>query len=137
MNEMSKVSRPNDDLLSVVSIFHYVLGGFQMLFSLVGLIYVAMGILMATGALDSAKGEVPPPELGWVFGGFGAVFVLLFLTIGLLTIKTGTNMRKRKKRTLCIVIDSILCMMVPFGTIVGIFGLVLLTRSETANEFEG
>ncbi len=137
MNEMSKVSRPDDDLLSVVSIFHFVLGGFQMLFSLIGLIYVAMGILMATEALDSTKGNPPPPELGWIFGGFGVVFVLVFLTIGLLTIKTGTNMRKRKQRTFCIVIDSILCMMVPFGTIVGIFGLVLLTKSENANEFEG
>ena len=108
-----------------------------MLFSLIGFVYVAIGILMATGAMDSTNGEPPPPELGWVFGGVGIVFVVVFLTIGIMTIRTGINMSRRKRRTFCIVIDSILCMMVPFGTIVGIFGLVLLTKTEIAEEFEG
>jgi len=134
---VSEVSKQDGDLLSIVSIFHYVLGGFQMLFSLIGFVYVAMGILMATGAMDSAKGEAPPPELGWIFGGIGVVFVLVFLTMGILAIKAGININKRRHRTFCIVIDAILCMMVPFGTIVGIFGLVLLTKPETAGEFGG
>lgn len=134
---MSEVSRKDGDLLSIVSIFHYVLGGFQMLFSLIGFVYIAVGILMATGAMDSAKGGAPPPELGWIFGGVGVVFVLIFLAIGLLTIRTGINISRRRRRTFCIVIDSILCTMVPFGTIVGIFGLVLLTRLETVEEFKG
>ncbi len=134
---MSEVDRSNSDLISIVSIFHYVLGGFQMLFSLIGFVYVAMGILMVTGVLDSAKGESPPAELGWIFTGVGVVFVLIFLAIGFFTIRTGINMSRRKHRTFCIVIDAILCMMIPFGTIVGIFGLVLLSKSETAKEFEG
>ncbi|MCK5133984.1 MAG: hypothetical protein KAR40_17775 [Candidatus Sabulitectum sp.] len=37
---MSEVSRQDCDLLSIVSIFHYVLGGFQMLFSLIGFVYI-------------------------------------------------------------------------------------------------
>jgi len=102
-----------------------------------GFVYIVVGVLMATGAMDSAKGEPPPPELGWIFVVIGVAFVLIFITIGVFTIKTGTNMRRRRNRTLCIVIDSILCMMVPFGTIVGIFGLVLLTKPEISGEFEG
>ncbi len=92
---------------------------------------------MATGAMDSAKGGAQPPELGWILSGAGVVFVLIFLTIGSLTARTGINISRRRRRTFCIVIDSILCMMVPLGTIVGIFGLVLLTKLETAEEFEG
>ncbi|MEA3266771.1 MAG: hypothetical protein U9P42_07500 [Candidatus Fermentibacteria bacterium] len=134
---MSEVKKQDSDLLSIVSIFHYVLGGFQMLISLAGFVYIVMGILMITGAMDSAKVEPVPPELGWVFVGAGVVFVLIFVTIGLFTIKTGVNMNKRRNRTLCIVIDSILCLMVPFGTIVGIFGLVLLTKPEVSDQFEG
>ncbi|MCK5842674.1 MAG: hypothetical protein KAH31_10925 [Candidatus Sabulitectum sp.] len=134
---MNEARKQDGDLLSIVSIFHYVLGGFQMMISLAGVVYIVMGILMTTGAMDSAKGEAPPPELGWIFVGIGTVFVLLFITIGLFTIKTGINMHRRRNRTLCIVIDSILCLMVPFGTIVGIFGLVLLTKPEISDEFEG
>jgi len=129
-------TKQNGDMLSVVSIFHFVLGSFQMLFSLTGLVYVAVGAAMASGAMESAKGNPPPPELGWVFGGFGVVFVLVFLTVGFLTVRAGVSIRRRRRRTFCMVIDSILCLMVPFGTIVGVFGLVLLTKSETAEEFE-
>jgi len=124
-------------MISLVSIFHFVLGGLQMLFSLIGLVYVAIGAMMASGAMESTKGNPPPPELGWIFGGVGVVFVLVFITIGFLTIRTGINIRRRRRRTFCMVIDSILCLMVPLGTIVGIFGLVLLTKPETAEEFEG
>ena len=131
------VTKQNGDMISLVSIFHFVLGGFQMLFSLVGLVYVAIGAMMASGAMESTKGNPPPPELGWIFGGVGVVFVLVFITVGFLTIRTGINIRRRRRRTFCMVIDSILCLMVPFGTIVGIFGLVLLTKAETVKEFEG
>jgi len=131
------VTKQNGDMISLVSIFHFVLGGFQMLFSLVGLVYVAIGAMMASGAMESTKGNPPPAELGWIFGGFGVVFVLAFITVGFLTIRTGINIRRRRRRTFCMVIDSILCLMVPFGTIVGVFGLVLLTKAETAEEFEG
>ena len=124
-------------MVFLVSIFHFVLGGLQMLFSLIGLVYVAIGAMMASGAMESTKGNPPPPELGWIFGGVGVVFVLVFITIGFLTIRTGINIRRRRRRTFCMVIDSILCLMVPLGTIVGIFGLVLLTKPETAEEFEG
>ncbi|MCD6587867.1 MAG: hypothetical protein J7K88_04895 [Candidatus Fermentibacteraceae bacterium] len=131
------VTKQNGDMISLVSIFHFVLGGLQMLFSLIGLVYVAIGAMMASGAMESTKGNPPPPELGWIFGGVGVVFVLVFITIGFLTIRTGINIRRRRRRTFCMVIDSILCLMVPLGTIVGIFGLVLLTKPETAEEFEG
>ena len=58
---MEKITTQDSDMLSIVSIFHFVLGGFQMLFSLIGFIYVAMGILMTSGQMDSAKGNPPPP----------------------------------------------------------------------------
>jgi len=131
------VTKQNGDMLSVVPIFHFVLGGFQMLFSLIGLVYVAVGAMMASGVMESTKGNPPPPELGWIFGAFGVVFILVFITIGFLTIRAGINIRLQRKHTFCMVIDSILCLMVPFGTIVGVLGLVLLTKSETAEKFEG
>ena len=134
---MNEPVKADNDLLSIVSIFHFVLGGFQMLFSVFGLFYLGMGILIASGDLEPTKGTPPPAEIGWIFGAVGIIFTLVFLTIGLLAIKTGTNIRKRRNRTFCIVIDSILCMMIPFGTIVGIFGLVLLMKPEITEEFKG
>lgn len=126
-----------DDLLTVVGIFHYVAGGFQMLMSLLGLFYVAMGILMGTGTLGTAKSPPPPEAIGWIFGAVGVIITAFCLTLGVLSIKAGTSIRRRRNRVFCIVVDAILCLMIPFGTIVGIFGLVMLTRPGAAEEFTG
>lgn len=132
-----KTKNGTGDLLAVVSVFHYVVGGFQLLTSLLGFFYIAMGILMGSGALDSGKSAPPPAAMGWIFGGIGVVVALLFILLGSLSIKAGTCIRRRKKRMFCITVDAILCLLVPFGTIVGIFGLIMLTRPETIEEFTG
>jgi len=136
-NVLSEVENTRTDMFRIVSIFHFVLGGFQLLFSLFGFLYLAMGILIATGSMDTGKSQPPPEMVGWMLGAIGVILIVLFLCIGILSIKTGINLSRKKHYTFCIVFDSILCLMVPFGTIVGIFGLILLTGKETAGEFEG
>jgi len=127
----------NSDLFKIASIFHFVLGGFQMLLSLIGVLYVVLGVMMASGALEPSKSGAPPEIMGWVFGGVGAFVTLLFIGAGILTITAGRNLASRRRRTFCIVVDAILCLMVPFGTIVGIFGLILLLKPETEKLFTG
>ena len=131
------VKNGDSELYTIVSIFHFVVGGFQILLSSIGVIYMAVGYLITTGAIDSAKSEPPPEVMGWIFSGVGLVFTVILLTLGILVIKTGLNLMKKRHRTFCIVIDAILCLAMPFGTIVGIFGLVLLMKPETEELFTG
>ena len=132
-----KVKNGSDDLLTVVSVFHYALGGLQLFMSLIGIFYIVMGFLMGTGALESGKSAPPPEAMGWVFGGIGVLITAFCLVLGFISIKAASNIRKRRNRMFCITVDAILCLLVPFGTIVGIFGLIILTRSETIEEFTG
>lgn len=132
-----KAKNSSDDFLTLVSVFHFVVGGFQMLLSLIGVVYLVIGIAIGSGALETAKSSAPPEAMGWIFGGFGVVITLIFLTLGGLSIKAGINIRKRKNRMFCMVVDAILCLMIPFGTIVGIFGLVMLTKPEVEETFTG
>ncbi len=127
----------SDDVLTLVSVFHYVYGGFQILLSLIGVLYIVMGISMGSGTLGTAKSPPPPEAIGWIFGAVGVIITAFCLTLGVLSIKAGTSIRRRRNRMFCIVVDAILCLMVPFGTIVGVFGLVMLTRPEAAEEFTG
>jgi hypothetical protein len=137
--DMIEESSPGtNDQMVLASVFHYVLGGFQIMLSSVGLVYIAMGIAMGTEAIAEDMTGGPPPEvMAWVFGAVGAIFTAVLLTMGLLVIRTGINLARRRNRTFCMVIDSVLCLMVPFGTIVGIFGLVLLMRPEYSRQFTG
>lgn len=131
------VKSSNSDLFTIVSIFHFVAGGFQILLSSIGVIYMALGYMITSGAIDSPKSEPPPEILGWILSFAGLVFAVVLLTLGILVLKTGFNLMKKRSRTFCIVIDAILCLMIPFGTIVGIFGLVLLMKPETEELFTG
>lgn len=131
------VKNSDSDLWKIVSVFHFAVGGFQILLSSIGVIYMSFGYLIATGAIDSAKSQPPPEAIGWIFSGVGFVFTVILLTLGVLVIRTGMNMLKKRSRTFCMVIDAMLCLMIPFGTIVGIFGLVLLMKPETEELFTG
>ena len=51
--------------LKLLSIFHYIVGGFTALFSCFPLIYIAMGIAMLCGAFNGEDpGDVPPRFVG-------------------------------------------------------------------------
>lgn len=125
----------SEDTIALLSVFHYVLGGLQYLASLLGLFYLVMGIALGSGELESAKNSAPPEAVGWIFGGIGVVIIILALVMGTITIRAGKCIRKRKNRMFCLVVDTILCVFLPFGTIVGIFGLVMLTRPEIRDQF--
>lgn len=119
------------DQLDLIGILYYVLAAFAALFSLFPLLHVGMGIAMLTGAFDQPGPNPPPPAVGWVFVIFGAGFILCGLAFAALLVLGGRRMRQRRSHTLCAVVAGVSCMFMPFGTILGVFALVLLLKPET------
>ena len=125
----------DEEHLNLLSIFHFVLGGFLFLFACIPLLHVGMGILILSGALDGP--EDVPPFIGWFFIIFPAVFILGGWTVSGLVIYAGCKLRQHQMRTFCIVVAALECMFAPFGTILGVFSIVVLTRDSVARLFEG
>jgi hypothetical protein len=44
---------------------------------------------------------------------------------------------RRRRYTFCLVIAGLLCLWMPFGTILGVFTLVTLTKPPVRAQFEG
>lgn len=63
--------------------------------------------------------------------------IVIGWTLGLLVIYVGVQLRRQRRRTLCIVIAAILCDSVPLGTILGVFTLVVLFRPSVQALFDG
>lgn len=119
--------------LNLLSIFHYVVGAFTILCSSVFLVHVGIGIAMIAGKLDGKEG--PPPELGWVFVALGSMAVIIGWTLGILMIVAGRKLKMRTSRTFCLVIAAIECTLSPFGTILGVFTIVVLMKESVIQLF--
>jgi len=109
--------------LRLLSIFHYVYGGLiGGLGALVGLLYFAMGLWMATALPTSGgRGQPPPPEFGIFFATIGAVVAIVSLAIAGCVIVAGRFLARKTHWMFCLVIAGLICLNAPLGTVLELF----------------
>ena len=125
--------------LNLLAIFHYVVGGLAALFSFFALFYSIIGgfLLYAAEHPGPNSQEPPPAFLGWIFIVLGAVFFLAGVTIAICILIAGRCLSRRKGYSFALVIACIECLFVPFGTILGVFTIVALSRESVKGLFSG
>lgn len=119
--------------LNLLAIFHYVVAGLAALFSFFPLIYTAVGVAFVFAARNgTAKpGEELPPEfLGWIFAVLGFFLFVFGIVMAIGILIAGRSLALRKRYTFALVVACIECLFVPFGTILGVFTIVTLSRES-------
>ncbi|MGB9476612.1 MAG: hypothetical protein WCE87_16230 [Candidatus Udaeobacter sp.] len=119
--------------LRMLAIFHYVVAGLAGLFSLFPLLYTTIGTIFIFAARHgTAKpGEDLPPEfLGWIFTVIGSVLFLIGLAMAICILIAGRSIALRKRYSFAFVMACIECLFIPFGTILGVFTIVVLSRES-------
>ena len=126
-----------NEQLRILAIFHYVVGGLHALFGCFGLIHFFIGIsfIFDPSAWDSGSQAPPPFWFGYLFAIIGGGFVLFGWILGTLTIISGRCISRRKRRVFSIVMGGVNCAMMPFGTVLGVFDLILLSKDETKLQY--
>ncbi|MGD8499177.1 MAG: hypothetical protein PVJ86_00935 [Phycisphaerales bacterium] len=119
--------------LRLLSVFHYIVGAMTALFSCIPLIHITIGIAMLCGALDGKDG--PPRVLGLFFIVFPGIFMLCGWALSVCIIIAGTKLAHYRARTYCVVVAAIECMLMPFGTVLGVFTIVVLMRDSVKDLF--
>ena len=124
--------------LQFLAIFHYVVAGVAALCSFFPLLYSVMGgfLLYAAQHPGPNNQEPPPVFLGWIFIAVGAVFFLAGITMAICILIAGRCLSRRKGYSFALVIACIECLFVPFGTILGVFTIVALSRESVKALFE-
>ncbi len=128
----------DEEHLQLLSVFHYVVAGLAALFSLFPLLYSAMGgflIWAAQHPSPKQTGEPPPEFLGWIFVALGGFFVLLGLGMAICILLAGRALAKRVRYRFAFVIACIECLFMPFGTVLGVFTLIILCRESVKKLF--
>ncbi|HEX2100013.1 MAG TPA: VOC family protein [Candidatus Synoicihabitans sp.] len=118
--------------LRLLALFHYIVGGIGCFFACFPLIHVGLGLLMIVNpeAIAEGNGDAPPAAVGYFFAGLGLLFVLLGWAMAICTIVSGRMIARRRHRTFSIVVAAVLCMFMPFGTVLGVFTLIVLTKDS-------
>jgi hypothetical protein len=125
--------------LRLLSIFHYIVGGLCTLFSFFPLLYVMMGSLFIYAARHSSpspKQDIPSEIMGWFIIGFGLIFFLIGLALAVSIIMAGRALARRRRYWLAFVVACIQCLFMPFGTVLGVFTIIVLSRESTKQLFE-
>jgi hypothetical protein len=126
------------DHIKLLSIFHFVVAGLALVgicFLLVH--YLVMNTVFSNPALwKSSKNMTPPPKE------FFAIFIWLYFFLGamlvtaaILNVLSGIFLLQRKHRVFSLVVGGLNCLHIPFGTILGIFTIMVLSRSSVREAY--
>jgi len=131
----------DEEHLKMLSLGYLVSAGVCAFFSLLGLFYVFMGIMMSEAfshlpetAAETAH-EPPPAFVGWIFAGFGLAIFLIAIAMAAAKFRAAWCIKHRKWRTFCMVIAALGCLEFPYGTVLGVFTFIVLGRNSVAPLF--
>jgi hypothetical protein len=124
--------------LRLLSIFHYIVGGLAAVFSFFPLLYTTVGAIFIFVARHGTPkpGEEPPPEfIGWIFAVIGSFLFLLGIAIAICILIAGRSLAKHTRYWFAFVMACIECLFLPFGTILGVFTIIVLSRESVKTLF--
>ena len=125
--------------LRLLAIFHYIVSGLAALFSFFPLLYTIIGgifIFAARHGTAKPGEELPPEFLGWIFVGVGSFLFLVGIAMAICILIAGRCLSRHRYYSFALVMACIECLFVPFGTILGVFTIITLSRESVKAFFE-
>ncbi len=125
----------DEEHLRLLAIFHYVVGGLTALFACFPFIHLGMGVFMLLKP-EAFKPKPPPEFVAWILIGVAAAIILTGWVLALFFVLAGRNLSRRRRYLFCQVVAGIGCVFMPFGTVLGVFTLLVLSRPSVKELFQ-
>lgn len=128
------LTKQDADHLQLLTIFHYVVAGLAALFSCIPFLHFFMGLALTTGFF----GEETPETgvMGLVIMAITGAIILTGWCFAALIFWTGRNLARRTRYTFCLVMGGVQCIFMPFGTVLGVFTIIVLMRESVKEAFD-
>lgn len=126
--------------LRILGIFHYVVAGMASLMGLFPILHLAvgLGLLFAPEAMFAEASEpfpFPMRLFGLFFAAIPAVMIAGAQALAVTLVMAGKRLRAHSHYTFCQVMAAVSCVFMPFGTVLGIFTLIVLARPSVKTLF--
>jgi uncharacterized membrane protein len=119
--------------LNLLSIFHNLVAALWAVVALFPVAYLGTGLEIIEGRFRGV------PELtdtfGWSVILWSTASVVLSVTMAVMTFIAGWRLAQRRARSFCLWVAAINCFFIPFGTVLGVLTLVVLSRPEVQEAF--
>lgn len=125
----------DEEHLRLLSIFHYILGAFILVYSLFVGVYLFFISFIMKGAFGNTdfnqitNTQVLSQIFGLIMTIMGIIFALTII-IGIAQILSGYFIKTTKLKWFSFIIAGINCLIFPFGTILGISTFMVLSRNS-------
>jgi hypothetical protein len=140
----------NASYLKILGIFHFIVAAMALFYALVMLIYMVMGLAMMAGGgfLDSGinsgnlfgnlygnEEAFPAAMFGMMFTIIPGIYFFFIMAFVVCMVIAGVSLLKKKNYYFCMVMAGISCLFVIFGTILGVFTLIVLAQPASKELF--
>jgi hypothetical protein len=116
---------------------YYIMACFTGLWSVTSVVLLVIGLVIASGAIPLDVGlpiDLPSEQL-WI-AALGVVYLVVVLTGALLAYFAGRSLRDCHNRVFCMVVAGLCCLQVPWGTVIGVCTIQVLSRPSVKALFE-
>ena len=127
----------DDEQLRLLSNFHYVVSGLTALMACFPILHLVLGLVLVFDPklFTDNHGEGPPAFFGWFFVIFAGTIILIGWTLAIMIFLNGRFLARRKHHTFCLIMAGVECIFMPFGTVLGIFTIIVLERTSVRQLF--
>ncbi len=119
--------------LDLLGTFHYIMGALMALFASIPIIHLVVGIVLLTGVYNG--GDVTPRNIALIFIILAAIIILVGWAFAVMIIICGRRLKERRSYNFCLVIAFMECLIMPIGTVLGIFSIITLTKEPVKKLF--
>ncbi|MBK8432433.1 MAG: hypothetical protein IPL28_14565 [Chloroflexi bacterium] len=124
--------------LQLITTFHYIVAGLGALMGCFPILHLTIGLSFLFGdPIPESPDEPFPMRLfGLMFTLIPLLIMLSFWGYSILTAMSGYYIQQRQRRTFSIVMAAINCAFFPFGTVLGVFTILLLNKPEATELYQ-
>lgn len=121
--------------LRLLSIFHYVVAGLAALFACFPLFHLVFGVAMVSGWGEMPQEDPMAVTMGWFFIVVASIVILCGWAFAVCLVVAGRALARRRRYMFCLVMAAVECIFMPFGTVLGVFTIVVLMRDSVRELF--
>jgi hypothetical protein len=129
--------------LRLLSIFHYVVATLMAVCACIPLVHLAIGLMFLFAPPETFRGDrgqSMDEQFRLIFGLAFTIIPGLIILAGWATaicvFVAGRSLAGLRRYTFCMIIAAVECVFMPFGTVLGVFALIVLSRPSVKALFD-